>query len=123
MIAASLSPQAPGVEYRYRRLGRDKGDNADVAWLFLKSWKRDENRRRFGGITKDGMLLGTIHEIYGDEIVQEYRDGDGTLNQWIFSEITPKSFHWIGRSSKDDGKGWDVETEFFARRREMKAES
>ena len=59
----------------------------------------------------------------GDEIVQEYRDGDGTLNQWIFSEITPKSFHWIGRSSKDNGKGWDVETEFFARRREMSAES
>ena len=54
----------------------------------------------------------------GDEIVQEYRDGDGTLNQWIFSEITPESFHWIGRSSKDGGKSWNVETEFFARRRQ-----
>jgi len=59
----------------------------------------------------------------GDEIVQEYRDGDGTLNQWVFSEITPKSFHWIGRSSKDVGKRWDVGTEFFARRKETNDES
>lgn len=69
------------------------------------------------------LWINPITQIYntmigrkiGDEIVQEYRDVDGTLNQWIFSEITPKSFHWIGRSSKDDGKGWDVGTEFFAR--------
>jgi hypothetical protein len=26
-----------------------------------------------------------------DEIVQEYRDEDGTLNQWVFSEITSNS--------------------------------
>lgn len=55
----------------------------------------------------------------GDDIVQEYREVDGTLNQWIFTEITPKSFHWIGRSSMDVRKGWDVGTEFFARRKEM----
>ena len=54
----------------------------------------------------------------GNEVVQEYRGEDGTLNQWVFSEITPKSFHWIGRSSDDDGKSWNVETEFFARRKE-----
>ena len=54
----------------------------------------------------------------GDDIIQEYRDGDGTLNQWVFSEITPNSFHWIGRSSNDGGKSWNAETEFFARRKE-----
>jgi len=54
----------------------------------------------------------------GDDIVQEYHDEKGTLNQWIFSEITPKSFHWIGRSSNDGGNRWNVETEFFARRRD-----
>jgi hypothetical protein len=52
-----------------------------------------------------------------DQIVQEYRDEDGTLSQWVFSEITPDSFHWIGRSSRDEGKSWFVETEFFAQRR------
>lgn len=57
-----------------------------------------------------------------DEIIQEYRDQDGTLNQWIFSEITPNSFHWIGRSSHDEGKTWYVETEFLARRRRNPAE-
>ena len=50
-----------------------------------------------------------------DEIVQEYHE-DGRLNQWIFSEITSTSFHWIGRSSQDEGKTWHVETEFVARR-------
>jgi hypothetical protein len=54
----------------------------------------------------------------GEEIIQEYRDEDGTLNQWIFSEITPKSFHWIGRSFNDADKSWNVETEFFARRKD-----
>ena len=59
-----------------------------------------------------------ISRKIGDEIVQEYRDEDETLNQWIFSEMTPKSFHWIGRSFNDLNQKWDVGTEFFARRRE-----
>ncbi|HUK49462.1 MAG TPA: hypothetical protein VLV18_00380 [Terriglobales bacterium] len=53
-----------------------------------------------------------------DEIVQEYRDEEGALCQWVFSETTPNSFHWIGRSSHDEGKTWLVETEFFAQRRQ-----
>jgi len=76
------------------------------------------------------LWINPITQIYntmigrkvGDEIVQEYRDVDGTLNQWIFSEITPKFFHWIGRSSKDEGNGWDVGTEFFARRKQTSDE-
>ena len=73
------------------------------------------------------LWVNPISQIYntmigrkvGDEIVQEYRDVAGALNQWIFTQITPNSFHWIGRSSKDDGKRWEVGTEFFARRKEM----
>ena len=60
-----------------------------------------------------------LGRMMNNEIVQEYRDEEGTLNQWIFSEITQNSFHWIGRSSRDAGKTWSVETEFFARRREL----
>jgi len=59
-----------------------------------------------------------IGRMVKDEIIQEYREEDGALNQWVFTEITPNSFHWIGRSSRDEGKTWNVETEFFARRTE-----
>ena len=53
----------------------------------------------------------------GDEIVQEYRAGDGKRVQWLFTEITPDSFHWINRDSADDGGNWNVRGEFFLRRR------
>ena len=52
----------------------------------------------------------------GGEIIQEYRDEEGTLCQWMFTDITPNSFHWIGRSSKDEGKTWETEAEFFMER-------
>lgn len=51
-----------------------------------------------------------------DNIVQEYTGEDGTLNQWIFFEITADAFHWIGKSSVDDGKSWRTEAEFYAER-------
>ena len=53
----------------------------------------------------------------GDEIVQEYRADDGKRVQWLFTEITPDSFHWINRESADDGGSWNVRGEFFLRRR------
>jgi hypothetical protein len=53
----------------------------------------------------------------GDDIVQEYRAEDGKRVQWLFTEITPGSFHWINRVSEDDGKTWDVRGEFFLKRR------
>ena len=52
----------------------------------------------------------------GDDIVQEYTTEDGTLNHWIFTEITSNSFHWIGKSSNDEGRSWQIEAEFFAER-------
>jgi hypothetical protein len=52
----------------------------------------------------------------GEDIVQEYREEDGTLCQWCFVEIADSSFHWIGRTSKDNGQSWKVEDEFFLRR-------
>ncbi|HUL54256.1 MAG TPA: hypothetical protein VLT83_12680 [Opitutaceae bacterium] len=53
----------------------------------------------------------------GDEIVQEYITAEGMRCQWVFTDITPDSFHWIGRGTTDGGKTWFVQTEFFARRK------
>jgi hypothetical protein len=53
----------------------------------------------------------------GDEIVQEYRTEDGKRCQWLFTEITPVSFHWINRESADNCENWKVRGEFFLRRR------
>ena len=58
----------------------------------------------------------------GDDIVQEFRTEDGTRCQWLFTEITPSSFHWIRRESKDDGKTWNVRVEFFFQRKATESE-
>jgi hypothetical protein len=52
----------------------------------------------------------------GDEIIQEYRADDGKRVQWLFTDITPDSFHWINRESADDGGNWNIRGEFFLRR-------
>src|SRR5213075_3191538 len=42
----------------------------------------------------------------GDEILLEGRDMDGSPMQWIFSDMTAKTFYWRGRISKDGGTTW-----------------
>jgi len=52
----------------------------------------------------------------GENIVQEYRSEQGIRHQWLFTEITADSFHWIARDSADEGQSWVVRGEFFLRR-------
>ena len=61
-----------------------------------------------------GRMTGSAQ---GDDIVQEYRDDDGTLWQWRFTEIASDSFRWLARESQDDGATWQVRNEFSLRRR------
>jgi len=55
--------------------------------------------------------LGRAH---GRDIVQDGEDETGTAVRWRFTEITDHSFHWLGERAAGDG--WELNTEFFARR-------
>ncbi len=52
----------------------------------------------------------------GKDIVQVGARPDGTLTRWMFTEITPDSFHWTGEALLPDGKTWKLEGEFRAKR-------
>jgi hypothetical protein len=52
----------------------------------------------------------------GKDIVQVGARSNGVAIRWIFTEITPDSFHWIGESLQTDGKTWHLEAEFRAKR-------
>jgi len=53
----------------------------------------------------------------GNGIVQEYRDGEGTICQWSFTDIEADSFHWMSRESTDERKSWRITSEFHLKRR------
>ena len=57
-----------------------------------------------------------IGRARGNDIVQEGVDADGSAVRWTFTERKQHSFHWIGERSRDGGKNWQREVEFFVRR-------
>ncbi len=52
----------------------------------------------------------------GPDIVQDGKDDDGARIRWTFTEITPRSFRWLGEISRDEGRTWRLQAEFFAQR-------
>ena len=52
-----------------------------------------------------------------EQIIATSKDESDGLNQWVFSDITPVTFHWQNRTSYDNGLTWQVNFELFARRR------
>jgi hypothetical protein len=57
-----------------------------------------------------------IGRAQGDDIVQLGTNDAGEAVRWSFTAITPDSFRWTGERSGDDGKSWQLQAEFFARR-------
>jgi hypothetical protein len=51
-----------------------------------------------------------------NDIIQIGARADGTPTRWRFTEITPDSFHWLGEALQPDGKTWNLEGEFRAKR-------
>lgn len=52
----------------------------------------------------------------GKDIVQVGTSADGTLIRWSFTEISEDSFNWLGESLNPDGKTWELQAEFRAKR-------
>lgn len=48
----------------------------------------------------------------GSEIVQEYRDRQGTIVEWRFTDIERDSFRWISRESTDERATWRLTAEY-----------
>jgi hypothetical protein len=53
----------------------------------------------------------------GEQIIVTNQDTSDGLNQWVFSDITPITFHWQNRTSHDGGTTWQVNGELSAKRR------
>ncbi|HMF56689.1 MAG TPA: hypothetical protein VK619_10130 [Pyrinomonadaceae bacterium] len=64
----------------------------------------------------NGDLLIFIAREIGDEIVLEGRHTEGSMMRWIFSKITPESFHWRRVTSSDGGMTWHLHKEMSVRR-------
>jgi len=52
----------------------------------------------------------------GQDIVQIGTHADGRPIRWIFTDIAPDSFRWVGEVLEADGKSWRPEAEFRAQR-------
>jgi len=63
-----------------------------------------------------GEIITFTARQVGDEIVLAGKDVDGTPMRWIFSRITPSSFHWRRVFSTDDGATWQLHKEMTVRR-------
>lgn len=68
-----------------------------------------------------GTNTGNIAMLRGgrarDDIHLFGEDPDGTAYQWMFTDITPSAFHWIGSVSEDGRQSWRVEQDMKATRR------
>jgi hypothetical protein len=52
-----------------------------------------------------------------NDIVQLGKNDAGEAVRWSFTEIAPDSFRWTGERSRDDGKTWQLQADFHARRK------
>ena len=63
-----------------------------------------------------GQRTELIGRWSGKDVVQLGARPDGTAIRWIFTEITPTTFRWIGETLEPDGKTWKLAGEYRAKR-------
>ena len=98
-----------------RAAGMDKANN--MYGTTLRVWDPAIQAWRITWINPaTGHREEQIGRQSGKDIVQVGARADGTPTRWMFTEITPDSFHWTGESLLPDGKTWKLEGEFRAKR-------
>ena len=98
-----------------RTTGLDKANN--MYGTTLRVWDPAIQAWRITWINPvTGHREEQIGRRSGKDIVQVGARADGTPTRWMFTEITPDSFHWTGESLLPDGRTWKLEGEFRAKR-------
>jgi hypothetical protein len=98
-----------------RTVGPDKINN--MYGTTLRVWDPSIQAWRITWINPvSGHREEQVGRRSGKDIVQMGTRPDGTATRWMFTEITPHSFHWIGEALQPDGKTWKLEGEFRANR-------
>lgn len=64
-----------------------------------------------------GVVVDLVASRDGDGILLEGSEAGGTLDRWVFSDITPDAFAWTGYESKDEGRTWLLVERMLGRRR------
>ncbi len=102
-----------------RRSERDKelGNTNKTYGMTLRVWDPGLEAWRVSWINPvSGARDELVGRRSGKDIVQVGTHSDGTPIRWIFTDITPDSFRWVGEALETDGKTWRLEAEFRARR-------
>jgi len=107
-----------------RRSDRASGGTADLGktgnryGTTIRAWDPSIQAWR---VTWINPVTGSRNELIGrrsgNDVVQVGTHPDGSPIRWIFTEITPDSFHWTGEVLNTDGKTWKLEAEFRAKRK------
>jgi hypothetical protein len=78
----------------------------------LDAWHVTWNAPVYGG-----NVQLVARQVGGDIVLEGHGRNNNPYN-WVFSEITERSFLWRGYESHDEGKSWLFDEEMRARRRE-----
>jgi hypothetical protein len=77
-------------------------------------------KRRLWRATWTNPVSGAFDVLWarrsGTDLVQDGIDADGNPMRWVFTDIAENSARWYGERSRDGGRTWVKEAEFFLRR-------
>jgi hypothetical protein len=97
------------------RAGADRAQN--MYGTTLRTWDPSIGAWRIAWSNPvHGHYEQQIGRPSGKDIVQLGVRANGTATRWMFTEITPRSFHWLGDALDPDGHTWVHEGEFIATR-------